>query len=108
MALDSSVTALARSCAGLEVPLPGGPAILGNLIWLLGLRCPGQQRGPRSDHCQGLCLDMTYREGGRGHRFLFPILCIQPGMGGWAGLETEGLVLLGGVSLGELVSELQW
>lgn len=28
--------------------------------------------------------------------------------GGWAGLETEGLVLLGGVSLGKLVSELQW
>lgn len=106
MALDSSVTALARSCAGLEVPLPGGPAILGNLIWLLGLRCRGQQRGLHSDHCQGLCLDVQGRRKRTQVSVSYPVHSAR--CGGWAGLETEGLVLLGGVSLGELVSELQW
>lgn len=97
MALDSSVTALARSCAGLEVPLPGGPAILGNLIWLLGLH---------SYHCQGLCLDVQGRRKRTQVSVSYPVHSAR--CGGWAGLETEGLVLLGGVSLGELVSELQW
>lgn len=41
---------------------------------------------------------------GRGHSFLLPVLCVQPGVGCGAGLEAEGLVLLGGVALGGMVS----
>lgn len=107
---DSSLTTLARSWAGLEGRLCGDPAILGSLIWLLGLRSsdPGQWRSLHSLH-QGLC--MALQEGGKGPRKRPPGLAgPQPFDGVGLGLKGEGLFLFlgGGLALGPAAYLLHW
>lgn len=112
---DSSVIISARSWAGLEGRFCGDPAILGRLIWLLGLGCPDPGQWRSLHYFQGLC--MALQEGGWGPRKRLPWPAgPQATDGEWFGTEGRGAISVAWWRLGSgtcclpagLVCALQW